>query len=170
MAIHIPAITPHARNIHPAPKQTVVNQETAASPAAKSPFSALFPDTGTHTPAPAQSTAPPAPTAESVFGANPWLANPTGQGPGGSFGFNPIYFATPQTAAQVATMLGGKVVQANDICSASGSPFAQQQPNEMVQLPNGKVVNAGVIASFYTHGYPQSFVDQMVANEIKSDV
>ncbi len=46
-------------------------------------------------------------------------------------------------------------------------PFEQSQPNEMVQLANGTVVNPGLIADFYDHGYPQSFVNQMVQNEIK---
>ena len=36
----------------------------------------------------------------------------------------------------------------------------------MVKLANGALVNPGVIASFYTHGYPQWMVDQMVSNEV----
>ena len=119
--------------------------------------------TGTTTPT--ASTDPP--TVESVFGPSPWIANPTGTGPTGSYAYNPWYFATPETAAKVAQMVGGTVVQTNSI-TPNGGPFSQSQPNQMVQLPNGSLINPGLIASLYTHGYSQSFIDQMVANEVKN--
>lgn len=129
---------------------------------------ALFPGGGTPGPAPAVSPAPsPAPTAEGVFGPNPWLANPTWVDPDGStYGFNPQYFATPETAAKVAQMVGGTVVEANACITGPSGPFQQQQPNEMVRLANGTLINPGLVAGFYTHGYSQSLVDQMIANEI----
>jgi hypothetical protein len=105
------------------------------------------------------------PTAESVFGPNPWMTNPMGQGPLGVYSYNPIYFATAQTAAKVAELLGGTVVQQNSLCGASGSPFQQLQPNYMVQLPNGRVTNPGLVAAYYTRGYPQSFIDRLLAIE-----
>ena len=49
------------------------------------------------------------------------------------------------------------------ILGAAGGPFAQSQPNLMVQLPNGAQVNAGLVAQIYTHGYPQSTINQMIA-------
>ena len=107
-----------------------------------------------------------APTAQSVFGDNPWVTNPTGVGPAGTYSFNPMYFATPQTAQKVAQMLGGKVVESNEL--VSGGNFAQQQPNEMVELPNGNTVNAGLVAGFYTHGYPQSYIDQLIASTVSN--
>ncbi|MGP8248267.1 MAG: hypothetical protein ACLQVN_27610 [Bryobacteraceae bacterium] len=60
-------------------------------------------------------------------------------------------------------MLGGTVVATDAITSAPGSPFSQSQPNLMVQLPNGAQVNAGLVAQIYTHGYPQSTINQMIA-------
>ena len=141
----------------------------AASTAAASSSNALFPGAVA---APAQAPAQPAPapaaapTAESVFGANPWLTAPTGSGPTGTYTYNPYYFATPQTAARVAAMVGGTVVAYNALGGPSGNPFVQDQPNQMVRLANGAIVNPGLVASFYTHGYPQSMVDQMVANEV----
>ncbi len=112
--------------------------------------------------------ATPAPTAESVFGPSPWMTNPTGVGPNGAvYGYNPFYFASPETAAKVAQMVGGTVVQSNQF-TGNGGTFTQQQPNLMVQLPNGHLINPGLVASFYTHGYPQSYVDQMVANEVQN--
>ncbi len=102
------------------------------------------------------------PTAEALFGQQPWLANPTESLPdGGVLSLNPWWFATPQTAARVAAMLGGVVVEKNDF-TAAGSPVQQQQPNQMVQLPDGRLINAGIVASLYTHGFPQSFIDQVV--------
>src|ERR1700722_2433884 len=99
--------------------------------------------------APAASTAPPASTAPaaatavnaadsgSPFGANPWLTDPTGSGPGPVTHYNPVYFATPQTAQTVAQMVGGTVVSMDQITTAPGSPFQQDEPNLMGQLPHG---------------------------------
>ena len=107
-----------------------------------------------------------APTAQSVFGSQPWLTTPTGNNPDGTqFGYNPIYFATPQTAQQIAAMVGGQVVE-QDAIAANGA-MRQQVPNEMIQLANGNVVNAGLIADFYDHGYPQSYIDMLIQNEIR---
>jgi hypothetical protein len=94
------------------------------------------------------------------------MANPVGTNPDGSqFSYNPWYFATPQAATQVAQMLGGTVVSSNEF-TAPGSPFVQQQPNLMVQMPDGRTINAGLVASFYAHGYPQSYIDTLISNEI----
>ncbi len=160
------------------PADSNAGSSTAATPASTTSetgaadFQALFCSAPAASPAssaasvaaaPQQSAAP---TAESVFGPNPWLTNPTGVGPEGAYAFNPIYFATPDTAAKVAQMLGGTVVTGNQL--VSGGPFAQQQPNQMVQMADGRVVNAGLVAAFYTHGYPQSYVDQLIANEVSN--
>jgi hypothetical protein len=106
----------------------------------------------------------------SPFGANPWLTDPTGSGPGPVTNYNPIYFATAQTAQTVAQMTGGTVVSENEITSASGSPFQQNQPNLMVQLPNGGLINPGLVADLYTHGWNQAFENQQVANEVAGAV
>ncbi|MBV8731957.1 MAG: hypothetical protein JO336_19285 [Acidobacteriia bacterium] len=94
------------------------------------------------------------------------MSNPVGKNPDGSeFSYNSIYFATPQTAAQVAQMVGGTVVASNQFTAPNG-PYVQQQPNLMVQMPNGTLINAGLVASFYTHGFPQSMINSMIGNEI----
>jgi hypothetical protein len=142
--------------------------DTTSDPVAD--FRSLFtpkPSSSTATTPPAAQAPSPSPTAESVFGASPWLSNPSGTGPTGSYGYNPFYFASPDTAAKVAQMVGGTVVQSNQF-TGNGGVFTQSQPNQMVQLANGKMVNPGLIASFYTHGYPQSYVDQLVANEVNN--
>jgi hypothetical protein len=117
---------------------------------------------------PTPSSVPMAPTAQSLFGNNPWIASPGGTGPGGGYNYNPSYFATPQTAAKVAQMLGGTVVAQNAL--TPGGPFVQNQPNQMVQLPNGRMVNAGLIADMYNHGYTQQTVDQMVSAEVSGSL
>ena len=45
---------------------------------------------------------------------------------------------------------------------------AQQQATQMVRLPDGRLINPGLVASFYTHGYPQSYIDMMIAAEVKN--
>ena len=63
-----------------------------------------------------------------LFGANPWMTDPTGQGPGGVVThYNPVYFATQQTAETVAQMVGGTVTQSVQITTAPGSPFGQDE-------------------------------------------
>jgi hypothetical protein len=140
------------------------SQSVGAAPAAS--IVALFAGGGAN-PGQSAPAATSTPTVESAFGSDPWLNSPSGLAPDGTtYNYNSQYFATPQTAAAVAQMLGGTVVQANEITSAPGSTFQQQQPNEMVKLSNGALVNPGLVAGFYTHGYPQSVIDQMIANEV----
>ncbi len=143
------------------PQTSSTTPATSAAPDWRALFSGTT-TSGSSNPQPASS----APTAESVFGPNPWINNPLGMGPNGNlYSYNPYYFATPQTAAKVAQMVGGTVVQANAF-TPNGGPFSQMQPNQMVQLPNGRLINPGLVASFYTHGYPQSYIDQLVAAEV----
>lgn len=110
------------------------------------------------TPAPVEER----PTAESVFGSNVWLAQATGySNSGGSYNYNTSYFATQATAEKVAQMLGGRVVMKNFFTGDNG-PFFQNQPNYMVELPNGHLVNPGLTATYYTHGWSQSQIDTML--------
>ncbi len=137
----------------------------AAAAASTGPAAATTPTT------PAAATAPNSTDADDpagpLFGANPWMADPTGYGPNGTVThYNPVYFATPQTAQVVAQMLGGSVVQSTQITTAPGSPFQQNESNYMVQLPNGGMVNPGFIADLYTHGWNQTFINQQIANEV----
>ncbi|MBZ5622778.1 MAG: hypothetical protein LAQ69_29190 [Acidobacteriia bacterium] len=149
-------------------KPSLTAKDTSADSGAAD-FRALFTNKTPATATPGNPPAPsPAPTAESVFGPNPWITNPTGVGPNGlTYSYNPYYFATPQTAAKVAQMVGGTVIQSNQF-TPTGGAFFQQQPNQMVQLPDGRIINPGLVASFYNHGYSQSYIDTMIANEIRS--
>ncbi|MGD0775754.1 MAG: hypothetical protein ABSC05_23310 [Candidatus Solibacter sp.] len=116
---------------------------------------------------PAATTSPLAPTAQSLFGANPWITDAGGAGPNGSYSYNQYYFATPETAATVAQMLGGKVVTADAI--TPDGPFTQNEANQMVQMPDGRLINAGLVAGFYDHGYTQQTVDKMIAAEVSGN-
>jgi hypothetical protein len=101
-----------------------------------------------------------APTIESTFGQQAYLDKPSGTGPLGPYDYNPIYFATRDTANKVASLVGGTVVEKNDM--VTGGPFQQSAPNEMIQFAGGRQVNAGLIANFYNHGYPQSYIDMLL--------
>ncbi len=105
-----------------------------------------------------------APTAQSLFGPSPWINNAGGNGPNGAYGYNKYYFATPETAAKVAQILGGRVVASNDLTPLG--PFVQNQANQMVQMPDGRLINAGIIASYYDHGWSQQTVNALVQGEI----
>ena len=104
------------------------------------------------------------PTLESVFGAQPWMSSPGGTGPNGEkWGYNPVYFATAATAEKVASLVGGTVIQKNDIITAGGGPFQQNAPNELIQFADGRTVNAGLIANEFNHGYSQAYIDAQIA-------
>jgi hypothetical protein len=51
----------------------------------------------------------------------------------------------------------------------NGGPFSQQQPNEMVQLADGRLVNAGLVADFYRHGYTQAHINELLAGVINGN-
>jgi hypothetical protein len=106
------------------------------------------------------------PTTESVFGDTPWETDATGTGPTGTFSWNPQYFATVATAEKVAAMVGGTVVGVNTMAETPANPVTQNEDNEMVQLSDGGLINAGQVATFFTHGYQLSMVKQMVQDEV----
>jgi len=155
---------PAAASVTPAPTPA----STTGRIGTENPWTVNAPAPPTPAPATPATTSQMAPTLESLFGANPWVSNAGGAGPNGDYGYNRCYFATPATAAKVAQMLGGTVVKADDITPLG--PFKQNQPNLMVQMPNGKLVNAGLVAGFYAHGYTQQAVNQMIASETSIDL
>ena len=155
---------------------TILNNQSSpsvAAPAATAPptpsgtIGSVTPWSPTTAAPAAVSTCPLAPTAQSLFGANPWSTEAGGRGPAGSYSYNPYYFATPATAAKVAQMLGGKVV-AMDAITPIG-PFQQNEPNLMIQMPDGRLINAGLVAGFYDHGFTQQTVDKMIAAEVSGN-
>jgi len=105
-------------------------------------------------------------TAQTVFGASPWIASAGGTGPTGDFNLNPQYFATEQTADMVAQMVGGTVVPVNNMANTPANPFSQNVDNEMIQLADGSMINAGLVAGFFSHGYSLSMVQTMIQNEV----
>jgi hypothetical protein len=115
--------------------------------------------------APAVSTDPNAgPTAESLFGPDPFMKNPAGHGPNGkNWQYNPAYFATRHTADTIAKMIGGTVVERNAICPSG--PMIQDQVNEMIVMPDGRELNAGLIADIFNHERCQSVVARMFLEE-----
>jgi hypothetical protein len=102
------------------------------------------------------------------LGPSPFMSSPTGNGPTGSFGFNPTYFPTRETADTIAQMLGGKVVPQIAILSSPGSPFHQDQPNYMVELPNGNVINPGFIAQAIASKQPRTTIDALIYSEVNN--
>lgn len=116
---------------------------------------------------PNTNTTPPLPTAQAVFGPNPWVSNPGGMAPNGvAYSYNPAYFATRATADKLAQMYGGTVVEMDAITPYG--PFQQNQKNEMIRFSNGNVVNAGILASYFDRGMTQAQIDEAIAGEIKS--
>jgi hypothetical protein len=63
-------------------------------------------------------------------------------------------------------MIGGTVVAKDMFTQPVGDAFVQQQPNYMVQMPNGALINPGLVASFYTFGFPQSQINTMIGQEV----
>jgi hypothetical protein len=72
------------------------------------------------------------------------------------------------TAEAIAEMLGGKVVAQNAVLSSPGSPFHQDQPNYMVELPNGNVINPGTIAQAISVKQPRAMIDALIYSEVNN--
>ncbi len=116
-------------------------------------------------------TAPKAPSADWPYpdlGPRPFMSSPSGSGPNGRFGFNPTYFPTLATSKAIAQMLGGKVVPQNAILSAPGSHFTQNQPNYMIELPNGNVINPGPIAQAIYLKQSRTMIDAIIDSEVNN--
>jgi hypothetical protein len=135
--------------------QTPAAETAAAAPATKAAETSAATTSG-------------CPTLESVFGSQPFMEHPGGTGPGVQWNFNPMYFATQATADKVAAWVGGKVIEQDALVQPG--IFRQNEKNLMVELPNGNVVNPGLIADFFTHGYTQSMVDSMIQNEVEGGI
>jgi len=161
---------PQAQATAPPNSTTTTPSTTAGTGDAAADFRALFSvkPAAPSAPQPAGAPAPATqsvPTLESVFGPNPFMANPGFIGPDGkTYGYNPVYFATRETAEKLAQMYGGTVVERNYMAPNGG--FQQTQVNEMIQFPNGNVVNAGLLASYFNLGLTKAQIDQTVATDM----
>jgi len=67
---------------------------------------------------------------------------------GGSSPLNPIYFATPATAQWIANKYGTGEVVAKPY-DATGGPYTANGTEYYIQLQNGSLVNAGLLADYY---------------------
>ena len=105
-------------------------------------------------------------TCMDIFGTDdPWL-DPTVTGPKGTQPLGAEYYAKPQTAAIVASIIGGVVTTDDPFADVAGDPFRASNPMEFVQLSSGPMLNAGLIAGFFTHGYHQSQLEGMIESEV----
>lgn len=100
------------------------------------------------------------PSAQQLFGNAPWVTDPApgGNGPAGPYLYNNTSFATRETAAVVLqiVILGCAlkpedaakciVLEDPDAMTGGPGPFKQNQPNLMIQMPDGSKHFAGLIA------------------------
>lgn len=104
------------------------------------------------------------PTAESIFGPTPWQTDVGIFFNSTFYPYSKYYFATPEAAQKVADMLGGTVVEQQDLSVVRQSAIGVGVPRLLVLLHNnGLKVNAGTIMQVWTHGYPQSYIDTVVS-------
>lgn len=109
----------------------------------------------------------PTPSVADVFGPDdPWIPDPTiTHLPTGTVSHcNPRYFATEAAAKKVQSMIGGKLYE--DLITRFG-PYAQSDKNWMLQFPNGAFVNCGMFIDHWAHGWTQSYIDTLVASDLR---
>jgi hypothetical protein len=83
---------------------------------------------------------------------------------GGAVPLNPHYFATQATAQWMADRYGtGEVVQMAP--GGEGGPFTITERQWHFRLPDGNLVNAGVLAAHYTDGN-EGLADQVIRREL----
>ena len=113
---------------------------------------------------------------DSIFSLPKGEVTPVVQVPGNKLALavvSDIMPARPAELAEVENVVRTQVVErkvrqvVEQKAIAPDGPIQQQVPNEMIKLSNGRVVNAGLIAAFYDHGYPQSYIDLLIQNEIQ---
>jgi len=101
-----------------------------------------------------------------VFGSPVWQ-NVSVSGPAGTFPLNSKYYATQSTADLVKTMVGGTAVVPRDpFAIAKDDVNSASAPMLMVQMADGSLINAGLVADFFSHGYSLSMVKTMIDNEV----
>jgi hypothetical protein len=118
------------------------------------------------------------PTAQQLFGPNPWVTDPPpgGSSNSGPYLYSPYYFATVATAqllCQIIELGAGlppgscKVVEVNAITGVGG-PLGQNQPNQMIQLPDESITprNAGLMAKYFNDFASVEQINQAFAMEI----
>ncbi len=85
-------------------------------------------------------------------------------------GINPLYCATDQTAADLASVLADLNPTVVEDWPEPGWPvsntYYQTAKVPYLKFPDGTVVNAGEEASFFTHGYPPAFAESAVRGDI----
>lgn len=102
----------------------------------------------------------------------PTFQNVTESGPDGqSWPLNSNYFATAETAFKMAGLYGTGEVVAVD-AGGSGGPFGASAQEYQIRLQDGRLVNAGILASYYTRNpenlYP-GVADRMIRNLLASE-
>jgi len=89
---------------------------------------------------------------------------------------NPLYCATPQCAADLVAVLSDlkpAIEFRGPLGTWPGGPFAQTKkvPWLIFQGDNGPVpINAGVLASIFTHGYPPTLAELMLRQSIAQTI
>ena len=84
-----------------------------------------------------------------------------------TWALNPTYFATRETAEWIAQKYGtGEVVEVP--FGGSGGPFQASDKEFHIKLPNGKTVNAGILAAYFDRNPESQFPG--VADKLINDV
>ena len=87
-----------------------------------------------------------------------------------SWSLNPNYFASRETADWVAKKYGtGEVVELP--FGGDGGPFQASEKEFHIKLPNGRTVNAGILAAYYDRNPESRFpgvADRLIKDVLKS--
>ncbi|HLJ14113.1 MAG TPA: hypothetical protein VKV15_06415 [Bryobacteraceae bacterium] len=141
------------------PNTVQVNSPAAGQNSDASTNSGQFVVTVTAPPAPtanADASAAVAESAQAISSANPYRTD-VGM-------YNPLQYATAQTAQNLAATLGATAVQT----TPSTGPVTVPRQN-MLSFGNGLVANAGLVEQFY-QDFGSSMATQMLASQAKLEV
>jgi len=94
---------------------------------------------------------------------NAWISDPTESTPLGPAHLSQYWYANPTAAATMAAIVGGVVAAYPGMGVSAGDPDQPNQPNLMIVLPNGGMINAGqAILTFFNFG--PSALGAIIAN------
>jgi len=92
-------------------------------------------------------------------------------GPWGPQSINPVYCATASCALDLASILADlnpKIVMLYPFGQwpQGNNPFVQSGTVPWFQLPDGTLANVGLLAGYWTHGYPPAVAERYCRQDI----
>ena len=106
---------------------------------------------------------------EDIFVLNPYVPDPNSQIQKKTQ-VNPVYALSETSALELAVVLkdySPVVIHSGPFGWLSRGQFSVTRSVPWLLFPDGSLVNAGLVASYFSHGYPANFIIQSIKQDFK---